>query len=194
MQTSYSYRSLIKDTLGVCWIVITTTSCTFQPTEQHRKEAFESDYICSKDDICHDNTITRRYRCNMSQLEGILRKAIKELPQEEAALTEIRTPSHSFYLGMTHRGNGHLYLPVSETNFAAIKIYDSCDDTSMFVPHQASIHLNDINRDGLPDFKIQYDLHHIDGQVYRINRCFLQKENAFCEQTASFSVLRKKAR
>ncbi len=157
-------------------------SCTYQMDKQHIKEVFDTDYICSKNDICKDATISYCYKCEISQLNAILEKEIKKISQEDnEKLIAFLTPSHSFYFEMTKRGNGHLYIPVSQTKFAAIKIYDSCDDASLFIPHQASICIKDINLDGLLDLHIKFNLHHINGKTYLINRFFLQKGTVFCE-------------
>lgn len=168
------------------WCVIlgisTTNSCVYQTHKQCVDEVFETDYMCSKNDICKDVTISRYHKCELSQLNAILEKEIKKLSKEyNNTLIAFLTPSHSFYLEMSKRGNGHLYIPVSPTQFFAIKIYDSCDDTSIFIPHQASIYIKDINQDGLLDIDIKFNLHHLNGKVYCTNRIFLQKDTGFCE-------------
>lgn len=162
--------------------IVTTNSCVYQTHKQCIDILFASDYMCSKHDLCKDVTIERHYECELSQLNALLEKEIKKLSKEDNdALIAFYTPSHSFYLGMTRKGNGHLYIPVSQTQFFAIKIYDSCDDSSIFIPHQASICIKDINQDGLLDIDIKFNLHHLNGKVYCINRFFLQKDTGFCE-------------
>lgn len=178
----YQIKCKIKKyILFICFLYI--NACTFQTQEQYIKEVSESDYICSKNDICKDIEIIRHHKCQINQLESILKKTIRIYSrQDNDILIAFYTPSHSFYLGMTRKGNGHLYIPVSQTKFAAIKIYDSCDDASIFMPHQASIHIKDINRDNLLDIEIKFNLLHTNGKVCCIKRFFLQKENVFYEK------------
>lgn len=178
----YQIKCKIKKyILFICFLYI--NACTFQTHKQCINENFESDYMCFKSELFKDVTISYYHECELSQLNAILEKEIKKLSKEDNdALIAFYTPSHSFYLGMTHKGNGHLYIPVSQTKLAAIKIYDSCDDTSIFIPHQASICIKDINQDGLLDIDIKFNLHHLNGKVYCINRFFLQKENVFYEK------------
>ena len=175
---------MLKNIFFRCVIlgISTTNSCVYQTHKQCINEKFASDYMCSKHDLCKDVTIERHYECELSQLNALLEKEIKKLSKEDNdALIAFYTPSHSFYLSMTRKGNGLLYIPVSQTQFFAIKIYDSCDDSSIFIPHQASICIKDINQDGLLDIDIKFNLHHLNGKVYCINRFFLQKDTGFCE-------------
>lgn len=175
---------MLKNILFGCVIlgISTINSCIYQTHKQCINEKFESDYMCFKNELCKDVTICCYHECELSQLNAILEKEIKKLSKEDNnALIAFLTPSHSFYLEMSKRGNGHLYIPVSQTQFFAIKIYDSCDDSSIFIPHQASICIKDINQDGLLDIDIKFNLHHLNGKVYCINRFFLQKDTGFCE-------------
>lgn len=175
---------MLKNIFFSCVIlgIVTTNSCVYQTHKQCINEKFASDYMCSKHDLCKDVTIERHYECELSQLNALLEKEIKKLSKEDNdALIAFYTPSHSFYLSMTRKGNGLLYIPVSQTQFFATKIYDSCDDSSIFIPHQASICIKDINQDGLLDIDIKFNLHHLNGKVYCINRFFLQKDTGFCE-------------
>ena len=175
---------MLKNIFFRCVIlgIVTTNSCVYQTHKQCIDILFASDYMCSKHDLCKDVTISYYHECELSQLNAILEKEIKKLSKEDNdALIAFYTPSHSFYLSMTRKGNGLLYIPVSQTQFFAIKIYDSCDDSSIFIPHQASICIKDINQDGLLDIDIKFNLHHLNGKVYCINRFFLQKDTGFCE-------------
>ena len=164
---------MLKNIFFRCVIlgISTINSCIYQTHKQCINEKFASDYMCSKHDLCKDVTIERHYECELKKLSK----------EDNNALIAFLTPSHSFYLEMTKRGNGHLFIPVSQTQFFATKIYDSCDDSSIFIPHQASICIKDINQDGLLDIDIKFNLHHLNGKVYCINRFFLQKDTGFCE-------------
>lgn len=80
---------------------------------------------------------------------------------------------------MTNKGNGHLFLPVSQKEYKAFKVYDSCDDNYLFIPSQAKIQIRDMNQDGLYDFDIQFNVKSLHGKIYFLHRVFIQKFNGF---------------
>ncbi len=144
------------------------------------KEAFGSDFTCTENSITSETQIDKYYKPKPNQLEVLLRQTIEECSHRDGStLIKFLILPHPIYFEMTNKGNGHLYLPISQKEYKAFKVYDSHDDNYLFMPSQAKIQIKDVNQDGLYDFDIQFNVKHLHGKTSFVHRIFIQNFNGF---------------
>jgi len=140
---------------------------------------FESDFICTESSIISESQIDKYFECKPSQLETLLRQTVEEYSHGDGALVKFLVSPHPIYYEMTKKGNGHIFLPISQKEYKALKVYDSCDDSYLFVPSQAQIQIKDLNQDGLYDFDVQFYIKFPEEEVRFVHRTFIQSANGF---------------
>lgn len=144
------------------------------------KEVFKSDFTCSENSIISESQIDEYYESKLNQLESLLLKTIEECSHRDGnMLIKFLIMPHPIYFEMTKKGNGHLYLPISQKVYKAFKVYDSCDDNYLFIPSSAKIQIEDVNYDGLYDFNIKFNVMDLHGKIYFVHRIFIQNFNGF---------------
>lgn len=157
-----------------------TGFAALQPEQLISESLFESDFTCTESSIISESQIDKYYECKPSQLETLLRQTIEASSHEDGdTLIKFLISPHPIYFEMIKKGNGHLFLPVSQKEYKAFKVYDACDDKSLFIPGRANIQIKDLNQDGLYDFDIKFNIRLLHGKTYFAHRIFIQNLNCF---------------